>query len=472
MKRLFHYFQATFLAEGLLSFLRLSLLWGGLGWLLATSGIGQYFTSTLYAHDLQRSAHWAQERGNIAQPVLILIDDTAYESFFQGRSPVSRSQMRALLQTVAEHTPATTRVVLDIDLSPTPSAPEGQEELDAFLSQHPKRWVLPASQSGLVDVAERERVWRSRLCQAGVGFGLPYVPTEFGYPVVTHQYVNSLAYAAGAAQLPCADPTAPMVRTAMPLQGAALQAGQTLPFSGDLAQLASALDAMAPSAVVIGGAWGQSDVLGTPFGERYGVQVHAAAVAGNMDGERLASSWVELVVIWVFVSFISTLRGFFYEQVDSMDGHPIASLPGHAFFKQTGGPVVFLVCMFLLIMGFSELLAVLHAFTGYWISTASVACFSICTILLTWDMGRIKPVHYPSFAQAWDDVVLRPVKSDVFSLHQAALRLWGRPATWGRVEPGFALTRWQAVREGGLAFASLLSQTALPLSSLVFGLME
>jgi hypothetical protein len=472
MKHL-RYFLSAFLAEGVLAFFRLSLLWGAMGWLLATSSVGQYFTSTMHAHDLQRSARWATEEAARRQPVVVLIDDAGYESFFSGQSPVSRSRMRELLQTIADNTSRTTRVVLDIDVSPVKGQEVGQAALERMFESMPGRWVLPAPKvSAAAGSGGNESAgWRKNLCGHGVGFGLPYVPTEFGYPLPTHQFVNGLADAATQTPIPCADPSLELVRKDMPLQGAMLDTGLVLPFGGDLNQLGELLRSINPPMVFVGGAWGHLDMFGTPFGERYGVQVHAAAAAAALAGEHMASPLEEMVLIWMFCGFIGALRGLFYEAVDQERMEALGRLPGHAFWLHTGRPILFFVWVFFLVIGFSEVLAIWHAYTGYWVSTGNVAVFTICSVLMSWGAGRTRPQSHNGIGHAWREVVVQPIRQDAASVRHALGALSGN-RVWHPPGVAVPLTRWESVREGLLALARLAAETLLPFVSLVYALKE
>lgn len=473
MKHL-RYFLSAFLAEGFLAFFRLSFLWGAMGWLLATSSVGQYFTSTMHAHDLQRSARWAGDAALHAQPVVVLIDDAGYESFFGGQSPVSRGRMRELLKTISANTPASARVVLDIDLSPVAGQELDQSALEALFLEQPTRWVLPAPKAtGDKEAMIALKQWRSNLCAKGVGFGLPYVPTEFGYPLPTYQYADGLAHAATRPHLPCADPQSAFTQVPMPLQGAMLDTGLVIPFAGDLQQLAQMLQAVNPSMVFVGGGWGHLDLLGTPFGERYGVQVHAAAAAAATAGERMATPLQEMLIIWLFCGLIGALRGVFYEAVDQTRMEALSVLPGHGFWRNTGRPIVFFVWVFFLVMGLSELLAMVHGETGYWVSTGNVAVFTLCSVLMSWGAGRSAPQEHSGFGHAWRDLVLAPVVADFRSLRLALQGFMGPVSQTALIPPDIAnLTRTEALREGLLALARLGAETVLPLISLVYALKE
>ncbi|MDT8991519.1 CHASE2 domain-containing protein [Curvibacter sp. APW13] len=472
MKRL-GYFLSAFLAEGFLAFFRLSFLWGVMGWLLATSSVGQYFTSTMHAHDLQRSARWSGEKLRQAQPVVILIDDTGYDRFFGGQSPLARDRMADLLATIAGNTPAQTRVVLDIDLSPVPAQAAAQQRLEALLLEQPGRWVLPAPKPTDANAAQALQGWREGLCKKGIGFGLPYVPTEFGYPLPTHQYSGGLADAATQVTLPCADPTVEFTQVPMPLQGAMLEGGVVIPFTGDLEQLGQMLQGLAPELVFVGGGWGHLDLFGTPFGERYGVQIHAAAAAAARAGERMVSPVQEMLVIWFFCGVIGALRGLLHNAVDQTRMRDLAHLPGHAFWRDTGRPLVFFTWVFFLVIGFSELLAMVHGATGYWVSTGNVAVFTLCSVLMSWGAGRTAPQFHSGFRHAWRELVLVPIAADWRSVRAAAVAMLGAaPMHVDFPADLTAPSRWELMREGLFSLARLGAETVLPLMSLYYALKE
>ena len=470
MKDLIRYFKSTFLAEGLLAILRSSLLSGGVVCLLSLSGTWQYFASSLAAHDLRRSAAWSEDLDLAKQPVLVMVDDAGYEKFFDAQSPVSRERVLSLFKTIAEHTPKTSRIVVDIDVSPVTGQELEQTLLDAYLLQEPMRWVLPAVKAGNPDTAQKLKAWRFDLCAKGVGFGLPYVPTEFGYPKITHQFENGLADATLQDKLPCADPEARHVQKALPLQGAAIQSGVILPFNGDLSLLAQMLEATSPSVVVLGGAWGQTDIYGTPFADRFGVQIHAAAIAAGLNNERMAPNVAELLVVWIFISLVSTVLGYLSSRVKTPSHHAISSLPGHSFYEERGKPFLFITLTFLLLMGVSEALAIVHVKTGLWISSSEVGCITLGTMLLTWDWGRTMPEQFHSFRHAWSEVVAKPVARDLDSIAQSLHILRGIKEHWTTSKKKEPMTKVKALKEGLLSVLSLASQTLLPILSLSYAL--
>lgn len=463
---MFRYFWSAFLSEGLLTFLRCSLLSGLVVTLMTSSSTWQYLENSLSAYDLLRSSAWVRSVDATKQPAIVMIDDTGYEKFFNAQSPLSRARMLELFKTVVDNTPKTSRILVDIDLSPAAGQEKEQAELDDFLRQHPGRWVLPAVKSWNPQTAEKIKQWKLGLCAQGVGFGLPYVPIEFGYPKMTHQFQDGLADATTQAKLPCADPDMEYVQKPMPLSNVTLKSGLILPFSGDLVALGKMLQATSPPVVVLGGAWGQTDVLGSPFGDRFGVQIHAAAVAGSLNNLSLAPVALELLVVWIFVSLISTLLGSLSKWVDRQDETQTDSMSGHEFFRERGKPFVFIVLTFGLLMGLAEVLAFIHVHTGVWMSSSKVGAITLGTMLLTWDWGRTMPVQFDGLKHTWREVVSKPIGRDCKSLIQSCKILLGGNPNWVEQGRSVAVSKKKVITEAGLVLMSLLSQTALPLYSL------
>lgn len=463
-------FFSVFLTEGLLESLRSSLLSGGVVLLLSSTGAWQYLASTLAAHDLLRAASWSHSATEGNQPAVILVDDNGYQNFFRAQSPVPREPLHNLLQTVAEHTRAETRITLDIDISPPTDQQVEQQRLEALILQNPAKWVLPAVQSGSPEITAQLRQWREALCARGVVFGLPYVPTEFGYPRLTHQYVNGLADASIPGNRPCADPQAPFVQKSMPLYHRTLSSGMVIPFSGDLESLAMMLDMLDPDAVVVGGAWGQTDIYGTPFGDRYGVMVHAAALAGVMNGENLAANVAQMLVAWVFVALASISLSAMMRLLGRYTSQPASSMAGHEFFNEHLKPFLNTTMVLFLLLLFTEGLSLLHVHTGYWVTSSMVGSITLGTMLLTWDWGRKESYHYTGLGNAWSSKVAEPVLNDIRSLHQVLLIMTNRIAGWRDGDILIPISRKRALFEGLSALTGLLMQTVFPLLSLLLAI--
>lgn len=447
--------------------LRASILSSVLLMILASTGGWKYFTSTVTAHELLRSAAWTRSFDAEALPLVIEIDDTGYEQFFHAKSPVSRDRMLALLSTIAAHTDAATRVTIDIDLSPVPGQASEQTALQEFLFAQPKKWILPAVRGGNPEVVSSLRQWRTMMCGRGIDFGLPYVPNEFGYPKMTHQYHNSLGDVSVKRGV-CADPDSPMKQKSLPLQSTYLKSGLVVPFSGDLEALGGVLDLVKPKSIVLGGAWGQTDIFATPFGERFGVQIHAAAVAGAITGEHIAPGWADLLLSWVFISFVTTCM-YYASRFMSKQGANVAdNMVGHVFFAERLKPIVLIFLAFTQLYILMELLSMLHAATGLWMSTAKLCGTVVVCLLVPWNMGRAEPTRYRNLSKAMKDEVMVPIKNDLASIRQSALIISGKFKRWDYKYGDLPITKLRALFEGSCALISLLFQTVFPIMSLFF----
>lgn len=435
--------------------------------LVSSSSSWKYVASSLLAHDMQRSAAWAGNLDLRRVPLTIAIDDTGYQNYFDARSPLSRERLLALLKTVAAHTRATTRIAIDIDLSPVAAQAADQARLEHFIKQDATRWILPAVQPVNDEQALGLATWSTALCAQGVSFGLPYVPTEFGYPKPTHQFAGSLAEVSRRGAV-CADPTIPFTQIPMPLLPAYLKNGAVIPFSGDLDALAAALDAIDPEVVVLGGAWGQTDIFGTPFGERYGVQVHAAAIAGYIYGERLAPIGAELAVAAMFISFISTMLSEASKYLSALTGAAAPSMAGHQFFALRVKPVLLILLIAGLLLLLLEMLAVIHAHTAYWINGVTVCICAIVTMLVNWNLGRTEPARFHDWSHVWRAVIIEPMKCEIRSLRQAVLIASGRSVYWVDAGNQVRISAWRAYFECAFASISLLLQSVIPVFSLSY----
>lgn len=471
----------TFIKDFFLGFLvvcfikvfRGSVLVIGVSLLISNTGAWRFFTSSFLAHDLSRTAHWTKTELQPQKVVVVAIDDEGYQGYFSAKSPLDRKQMTQLLKTVASSAPNAQRITLDLDLSPVPTQPAGQKLLDAYILQNPKLWVLPAVNSGSEADKAEQKNWRSQLCSKGISFGLPYVPNEFGYPKLIHQYQGGLAEMSLLPAGRCADPTDEFIQKVMPLSPTTLSAGLVVPFNGDLKALAEILRAVDPDWVVVGGAWGNTDVFATPFGDRFGVQVHAAALSGALEHQRVAPYWLQLLAAWIFVGILSVVLSYTAQAFGRWFKPVTEQMTGHRFFLQTVHPLLFVITTFGLLFLLSEFLSMLHARTGYWLPSGYIAGVGVGTVLFTWNLGRTPTATHGDYRAAWQKVVSTPIKQDFYSMVTAVKVLFSgpRPDNWGTPEGLAPIGRGRALTEGLFSFGSLLVQVVLPfLVSLYFAL--
>jgi len=470
LRKFFVAFIDTFFSHTI----RGSLLIGGVVLLLSNTGAWQYFSSSMLAHDVKRAAYWSQTDANSPRVLVVAIDDAGYQDYFSAKSPIDRERARMLLQTVSDHAPKAKRILLDLDLSPVPGQAAGQKALDDFFLTNPQRWVLAAVNSGSEkDVAE-QKVWRIQLCEKGISFGLPYLPNEFGYPRLTHQYQSGLADVALQPAGRCAEPSTSYRQKAMPLSPTMLQTGMVIPFNGDLKALGDVLDAVDPDWVVVGGAWGSTDIFATPFGDRFGVQVHAAALAGAIENQRIAPHVLQLIVAWLFVGLASISLGYVTQNLSRWFTPKTDAMAGHKFFVLNVVPLVFTLLILGMLLALSEGLSMLHARTGYWIPSSVVGCTALVSLLMVWDWGKGVAGKHSNLKETWARVVRQPVQQDVQSIATAlkVLRLGPQNQAWGVGPNDTQISRRRATFEGFFALVSLTIQTVAPLGSVIYAVFK
>ncbi|HRK39090.1 MAG TPA: CHASE2 domain-containing protein [Burkholderiaceae bacterium] len=457
-------FWAAWVDSLLVHTLRSSMLTGGVVMLMSSMGMWQYFASSMHAHDAQRAVAHAPA---VQQPrvVVIAIDDDGYNTFFGGKSPLNRGRVRHLLEVIQQNTPSAKRVVMDVDLSPGPVADPWQEPLDRFLSQRPGLWTLPVSPNSVAATASETSAWQQTLCKAGVRFGHPLVPNEFGYPRLTHQYNGNLTDAALADAPVCGEGTQSPTLSPRPLSPGFLKAGVVVPFSGDLADLADMLRTVDPEWVWVGAAWGSTDIFATPFGDRYGVQVHAASMAGRLEQQRMVPFWAQLLVAWFFLALMTALATHWMPKVQAWMRPSHDSMSGHRFFGRAVLPLAFVVAVVASLLVLCECLAWVRALTGVWVPSATIASGVLVYMLIVWVWGREAVRPYEGGHHAWMVLFFKPMRDDLNSMAQCL-----RPdlaAKWLQAEPPYR--RWL---EFLLATASLLVQTVAPLVAVVAAFMR
>jgi len=442
--------------------LRSSLLTGGVVMLVSSTGAWLYFASTLHAHDAQRAAVRAQSVP--ARVAVVAIDDHAFETFFGGRSPLGRGRLHHLLELVAQSAPSARKVVLDLDVSPSTVADPAQDTLDRLFLERPDVWVLPTTQPGTGERDKTVTQWQRHLCDAGVAFGHALVPTEFGYPRLTHQYAGSLAQVALGEPSQCGQPSAERRLMPLPLSPNVLRDGVVVPFTGDLLQLSELLRSLDPEWVWVGAAWGHTDVFGTPFGDRYGVQVHAAYMAGALEGQRMAPYFVQLLVAWWFLALMSALAALVVPVVQEKMAPLHPSMSGHAFFLHALLPVMFVLFVVASVMGLAELLAHLRALTGIWVPSAVVGSNVVAYMMLVWVWGRHAVRVYEGPRSAWSVQFLQPFQADLGSI--------ARHLKHSADPEHPPLPTHRRLMELFLALTSLAVQTLVPLMVVVLAFMK
>ncbi len=471
--------------------LRGSFLISGGIMLLAATGPWQYMASSFNAFDLRRAAGWSDVSRGSPQVVVAAIDDAGYEGFFSGRSPLDQARLLELLRNIDQAVPQARGILVDLDLAPAPGVDPAP--LLQFFSMNPGRWILADPVVRAADDTPTRRQWRDALCRLGVRIGVPYLPTEFGYVVAQQQYADSLSQVAMRGGDACrvhrerlsgpADAKAPqLLRVNALMSPVAVQVGFVVPFSGDMTGFKSLLESTQPQWVVVGGAWGPTDVLNTPMGERFGVQLHAAALEGRLQGEREAPYIVQLGVAWLALAVIEVLVAALHGWLGARVLPWAPDHAGHRFMMRSLWPLGVMLLAFFWIVGVAQALAMLRAATGYWIPSAPVAAVILIGVVFVWNLGLSTVIREASVKSAWHNTVWNPIVQDLRSIRHACAVVRGAvPASnatpsassvpaagflstsaFMATATGAPLSRLRAGVEVVLATASLVIQTGLP----------
>ncbi len=470
-----HRLAGQFLYEALIRTLRSSFLIGGAVVLVSSTGTWKYFVSSFAARDFVQAGQWSSNSGT-SGVATVAIDDRAYRDYFGDRSPLDRARLLALLQTIATAAPQARAIVVDLDLTPLPG--HAQHALLRFLAGDPRRWVLAVPLQGDSPASPERAAWQRALCRAGVRLGLPYLPTDFGEVSPLAQFDGALSQVAADPSYDCArlratlkaaahDGSAHLRRIAAPMSPGAVRDGLVIPFDGDLQQLGMLLQAASPRWIVLGGTWGKSDLLATALGKRYGAQLHAAALAGRLRGERVAPLLVQILVAWLFLACLDLVLGVLYRGIERLLLPWTANHAGHRFLATRIWPVTLVVMAIAAVLLASDGCALLRARTGYWVPSAMIAGVTLVNTLFVWNWGLNKLVRHASVATAWREVFVAPIVTDWSAmLHAAALlRAHARGAA-----PADGLGAPRAALECVAAVASLLLQTGFPLLVLAHAL--
>jgi hypothetical protein len=461
--------------------LRGSLLIGGAMLIVSSTGTWRFFASSFTAHDMRRAAVWSQDNVS-SNVVMVAIDDVGYDSFFGGQSPLQPDRLVRLARAVDEGATAAKAIVVDLDLSPAPGA--NATTLPTFFAGvRPGRWIVADPGNGDSPTAPAKLAWQDEVCKAGARFAHPFVPTQFGYAQGTHQFPGGLAQAALQPEFDCAAHHAlagttdsagnyRLKRVAAPLSAQYLNNGLVIPFQGDLEALKATLDALQPQFVVLGGTWGRQDVIGTPFGERFGLHQHAAAIDGALQRATLAPNVVQLAWAWMVLSVLSLVLSVCQKILNIAVEPWTSGYPGHRFLLQHLWPLLAVCISIACLLLVSEAGAILRARTGYLLPSATVAAVTLISLLLIWNWGRTPIARYDGAGLTWKMVVTNPIRADWVSMVNGWRQWRGKSAT---TPPASALlhpplSSKRALAECMLAACALFAQTALPMLSLAYAI--
>lgn len=415
---------------------------------------------------------------------VVAISDADYESLFRATSPLDRRVMAELLRDIAT-VPGIERVLLDLDLSPSPGA-EHQEALDRVLTAHGARFVLPLPLStGLsVETAAHQQAWMLAMCQAGVRFGRSDIAQYYGRPSPGLDVPGSLSDvtrtpAAVGACMPAA--AAPDQRQPAGLAPSVLAGPPTLTLADLGDQRAELLAAVAPRYIVVGGTWGEDDRFETPFGARYGVQLHAARLQGRIDGRTTAPDWMQVMAAIVYSALVTTVLRTVARSMERRLARPVPAAPayrlvGHEFWRDSFRPLLLLTMTAAMAVGGTCLLAALHGLGGVWFSSLKVVGMGGVVQLFDWTRLSAR-----SSTRVWRERVWAPTLRDWCAVKAAMRVLFNRPA--GSTNPRCRRlisaatahgrsSRRTALVDGAGAALSLVSQTFLPTSLFVWKLLQ
>jgi hypothetical protein len=432
---------------------------------LSSLGAWEYWVSSMHAVDMRLAASVQPLAPDLPKRVLMVaIDDLAYQQYFGEQSPLRQDRVATFLQTIESNAPHARRIVVDLDLAPRVDDLASQG-LETLLNRNASHWVLAAAPGATKDDTLRRAQWRERLCASGVSFASPMVPTDFGHANISHQNVGALSDVAARPSGGCISPEEPLDLESAPLSPHALKDGLVLPFSGDLEMLGQAVQSLDPQWIVIGGTWGKDDLFETPFGERFGMAVHAAALTGRLNEDHQVSYFGQTMAAWVFVTLASVLLAACSKKLRRWGRPALAEMAGHRFFESSVAPMLEMGLILLMLGVVMWLLSTWWGFSGIWIPSSTVATVTLVALILNrnWESGEEH--EFKSIKAALTHVVWAPLKEDCHSVKLACAALFQRPHArhaWLRI------SRSRLVFEGLMAICSVLMQTVLPLGALAY----
>ena len=340
--------------------------------------------------------------------VVVLIDQTTFESRYLERSPLSRCQLLNDLGLIYNHKPKQPDLVaIDLDISPakwiasekdlpTVKYLRGKQsevfcEKELYLliknnaHQIPTVLMTPFP-AATCDQIARVSEWQKRMVEAGVRFGSAELPITYG--LVIKEYDDPNTFADQARKLPAPtlqdenylgdcisrgpafDPRKSSRKLIDPRQ---YRRGidPVLLSDPDSAEpfaerLNKALAKQAKShAVFFGAGYGEGDVYLSPLGEVYGVEVHAAAYLGKIEEWAVLAFAIDVGIGLLFGLFIANCWHRYFAARFSEDATRRQSAP-LSVLALVGG-----VILMALGLGWLSLLALRS--WGIWLSPIPIA---------------------------------------------------------------------------------------------------
>jgi hypothetical protein len=323
---------------------------------------------------------------------------------------------------------------------------------------------LAAADGSTEEDAEKRAAWRKKLCDAGVAFASASLATHFGHVNLRQQYAESLAFVATSDKHQCVDPRVETHLVTQPVAPLTLRDGPMIPFNGNLEELKQLIEAIDPQWVVIGGSWGKDDKFLTPFGDRFGVQVHAANLASIAEKLRRANPTIVVLVAWFFVGVLETLVYALNRFASNKGQAPLPDMGGHFFFNNRVRPISILAIVGIALLGIQLLIGHVYGLAGLWIGSSTVVSVCLLVVMINWNWGKGELPHYQTGRQAWSEIFWKPIKRDLDSITHALRALVKLNANDG----------WNNLSKARLTFeilmtvCSLAAQTLLPIYGLFF----
>lgn len=480
-QKYFNIFLSQILYGVLAKTVRSSFLFMGGVLLISGTSAWKFADSNFSAHDFTRAAHWMT--GQSSAVVTIGIDDTAYSEYFGGRSPLDRTKLLSLLQAIQSAAPQAKKIVIDLDLAPVQG--DQQNDLFKFLSARKDQWILAEPIRGIADEDEATKGWRHRICEAGMSVGLPYLPTEFGYLNTKQQFAYSLAdvaihpekqlcetFRTAIEAQEQADKRQDLQKVTFTMSPSYVKDGLVVPFHGNIEELSSTLALMSPSYIVVGGVWGTGDILQTPFGDRYGAQLHAAALDGALKHERPLPYVLNFVVVWLAVGSLTIVLAKIQQTLFNWVKKGDAALPGHNMLLTKLWPLFVMMLSFAWVIVLAEGLAGLFSLTGIQVSSAVAASSVLAYVLFAWNFGLNEIHHQTGIKNTLASRFLTPFEADLKSIRGSVDYLLGHESKESEILKQAGFSKLRSTLELLLSVASLLLQTFLPLVVLYFAILK
>ncbi|MFK7779804.1 MAG: CHASE2 domain-containing protein [Candidatus Gracilibacteria bacterium] len=257
----------------------------------------------------------------------LMISNTFFEKEFKSKTPLDKDKLYTLLNNIIMQKPKS--IIFDLDISPdydfsNLSKNLLNHKLYNLLKKHAININIILPFAFISDTQENKRIkkeWIKEMCTANIKFALPFLDAEMGVALRYHDYNNNLSLGQVSNLSICADVLSTTnIENLQNKYQKKYNQSEKYPINYKNIQTSTIiLNSMndlkkydlTDKSIFLGGGYGFSDKYITPYGEKYGVQIHEAIFYTISHKIDRASIYITILIDFLLaISF-----GILIEQV-------------------------------------------------------------------------------------------------------------------------------------------------------------